>query len=212
MKYSKALDDLLGQKSKLKILRHLSNTKMEMSGRQIASEIGMSPWVCHQALKELSAQGVVLMRNVGNTHLFRINERNYLVAEVLMPLFEAEEGLLDAAISEIVQGLEDRITSIVLYGSISRGEEEPTSDFDLLVVVPTSNDTKSAEDFFAIKNDYFISRFGNVLSPLILAAREFQERYRGGDQLIREIANTGRVVYGKSISEVITYAPQEDQN
>jgi len=212
MKYSKALDDLLGQKSKLKILRHLSNTKMEMSGRQIASEIGMSPWVCHQALKELSAQGAVLMRNVGNTHLFRINERNYLVAKVLMPLFEAEEGLLDAAISEIVQGLTDRITSIVLYGSISGREEKPSSDFDLLVLVPTSHDKKSAEDFFAAKNDYFISRFGNVLSPLILSAREFQERYGGGDPLTREIISTGRAIYGKSISEVISYASQEDQN
>lgn len=212
MKYSKALDDLLAQKSKLKILRHLSNTNLEMSGRQIASDIGMSPWACHQALKELSAQGVVLMRNVGNTHLFRINERNYLVAEVLIPLFEAEKGLLDAAISEIVQGLEDRITSIVLYGSIARGEEKPSSDFDILVLVPTSNDKKSAEDSFAAKNDYFVSRFGNVLSPLILSARKFQERYRGGDPLIREIVNTGRAIYGESISEVISYAPQEDQN
>ena len=134
------------------------------------------------------------------------------VAEVLIPLFEGEKGLLDAAISEIVHGLEDRIISIVLYGSISRGEEKPSSDFDLLVLVPTSNDRKSAEGFFATRNDYFISRFGDVLSPLILAAREFQERYRGGDPLIREIVNTGRAIYGKSISEVITYAPQEDQN
>lgn len=212
MKYFKALDDLLGQKSKLKILRHLSNTRLEMSGRQIASDIGMSPWVCHQALKDLSAQGVVLMRNVGKTHLFRINERNYLAAEVLIPLFEREKGLLDAAISEIMHGLEDRITSIVLYGSISRREERPSSDFDLLVVVPTSDDKKSAEDFFATKNDYFISRFGNVLSPLILSVKEFHERYRGGDPLIHEIVSSGRAIYGKSMSEVIIYAPQEDQN
>jgi DNA-binding IclR family transcriptional regulator len=48
---------------KVKILRHLANTRLEMSGRQIASDIGMSPWACHRALQDLTDQGVLVMRN-----------------------------------------------------------------------------------------------------------------------------------------------------
>ncbi len=54
---------------------------------------------------------------------------------------------------------------------------------------------------FRLNNDYFISRFGNVLSPIILSMAEFRQRYRGGDGLLREIVDTGRVIHGKLISE-----------
>ena len=79
MKYSRPLDDLLGQKSKVKILRHLANTRLEMSGRQVAADIGMSPWACHRALQDLTDQGVLVMRNIGRAHLFRLNEESYVV-------------------------------------------------------------------------------------------------------------------------------------
>lgn len=212
MKYSNPLDDLLGQKSKVKMLRHLSNTGLEMSGRQIASDIKMSPWACHQALRDLTEQGVLLMRNVGRTYLFRLNERSYQVEELLLPLFQKEKDLLKAAIQEIVDGISDSIVSIVLYGSILRGEERPSSDFDLLILVPTRANKEPVQEIFDQKNDYFISRFGNVLSPLILSVAEFRERYHGNDALIREVVDAGRVVYGKLFSEVLVHEPQEDPN
>lgn len=97
MKYSRPLDDLLGQQSKVKILRHLANTRLEMSGRQIAADIGMSPWACHRALRDLSDQGALVMRNVGRTYLFRLNEESYVVEELLLPLFQKEKQLLEEA-------------------------------------------------------------------------------------------------------------------
>lgn len=212
MKYANSLDDLLGQKSKVKILRCLSNSCVEMSGRQIASDVKMSPWACHQALQELTEQGVLLMRNVGRTYLFRLNERNYLVRELLLPLFQKEKGLLETAIQEIIEGISDAIVSIVLYGSVSRGEERPFSDFDLLILVPTSAGKEPVQDIFDRKNDDFISRFGNVLSPLVLSVAEFRERYREKDALIREVVDAGRVVYGKLFSEVLAHEPQEGPN
>ena len=55
----------------------------------------------------------------------------------------------------------------------------------------------------------FISRFGNVLSPVILSVAEFRQRYRADDGLVQEIVDTGHVVHGKLISEVL-HEPQED--
>jgi predicted nucleotidyltransferase/biotin operon repressor len=209
MKYSRPLDDLLGQQSKVKILRHLANTHLEMSGRQIASDIGMSPWACHRALQDLTDQGALVMRNMGRTYLFRLNEESYVVEELLLPLFQKEKQLLEAAIREMVDGLSKSIVSIILYGSVSRGEERSSSDLDVLVLVSTDADQDQIQELFAEKNDYFISRFGNVLSPIILSIAEFRQRYGGGDGLLREIVDTGRVIHGKLISEVL-HEPQED--
>jgi len=209
MKYSRPLDDLLGQQSKVKILRHLANTRLEMSGRQIASDIGMSPWACHRALQDLTNQGVLVMRNMGRTYLFRLNEESYVVEELLLPLFEKEKHLLEAAIREMVDGLSESIVSIILYGSVSRGEERPSSDLDVLVLVSTDADQDQMQELFAEKNDYFMSRFGNVLSPIILSIAEFRQRYRRGNGLLREIVDTGRVIHGRLSAEVL-HEPQGD--
>lgn len=203
MKFTQALDKVLGQKSKVKVLRHLITTRAELNGRQIASDLGMSPWVCHKTLNELCSQGILLMRNVGRTHLFRLNQESYLVRNLLSPLFKKESALLKTASREIIKEFNISVVSVILFGSVAKKKEKPYSDIDLMVLIPKSNDKKRAEKFFENKNEYFISKFGNVLSPYILTMAEFKRRYRRGNKLIREILLTGESIYGKSISEII---------
>jgi predicted nucleotidyltransferase len=210
MKYHQPLDDLLGQRSRVKILRYLSRTRLEMSGRRIAADLGLSPWSCHLALRELTEQGVLVMRNVGRTYLFRLNERNYTVEKLLLPLFAQEAELLQAAIREIVAGLPQSIVSIILYGSVSRREERPFSDVDFLVLVASGDDRQQVQGLFERKNESFVARYGNVLSPMVLTVAEFRQRYREGDALVSEIMNTGQVIYGQLISEVMAHESQED--
>jgi predicted nucleotidyltransferase len=210
MKYYQPLNDLLGQKSTVKILRRLSLTRLEMSGRRIAAELNLSPWTCHLALRELAEQGILIVRNVGRTHLFQLNEKNYIVEKLLLPLFAVEAELLPTAIREITVGLPGSIVSVILYGSISRHEERPSSDVDLLVLVAGENDRREVRAFFERENEFFIARHGNVLSPLILSVAEFDRRYRDGDELAREIVETGQMIYGQLISEVLAHESQEN--
>jgi predicted nucleotidyltransferase len=210
MKYYRPLDNLLGQKSAIKILRYLSLARLEMNGRQIAADTGLSPWACHLALRELTEQGIVVMRNVGRTYLFRLNDKNYIVERLLIPLFAAEGELLQAAIREVTDDLPDSVVSVVLYGSVSRREERPSSDVDLLILVAGEPDREPVRELLAQKNESFVARFGNILSPLVLPVREFIRRYRDHDAFIGEIANAGQVVYGKLISEVIAHGAKED--
>lgn len=210
MKFHQPLDDLLSQKPRVKILRYLSLNRLEMNGRRIASDLALNPQTCLMALRELVDQGVLVMRNVGNTHLFRLNEQNYVVEQLLRPLFAAESGLLQTAVQEIVAGLTNSVVSIILYGSASRREERPFSDLDLLVLVASQDERQKVQDLFEQKNESFVARFGNVLSPLVLSVTEFRQRYKDGDPLIQEIVNTGRVIHGQLISEVMVHGTQED--
>ena len=210
MKFYQVLDDLLGQHSKVKILRYLCQTRLEMSGRRIAKDLGLSPWACHLALRQLTDQGVLTMRNVGRTCLFCLNEGNYVAAKLLLPLFTGEAHLLQNAIEELTAGLDKSIISVILYGSVARKQEHPFSDLDLVVLVPSDASRKKVRALFESSEESFIARFGNRLSPLILPVAEFRKRYRNRDPLIMDVVNTGRVVSGQLITEVIRHGAQKD--
>jgi predicted nucleotidyltransferase len=162
------LDDGLGQKSKVRILRYLSKVTGGATGRRIATDIHMSPWACHKALHDLYNQGILSMRRVGNTYLSDLNRKNYLVTDMLLPLFEKERNLFKIALEEIIKNVHVEGISIILFGSVSRGEEEPLSDIDLLIIVDSEEGKSKMEEFFEMQNEAFISRFGNILSPFLL--------------------------------------------
>lgn len=93
MKLTNILEEVLGQKSKIKILRCLFKRKMEMTGRQVAQFCGLNHRTCQLALRDLEQQGIVVMRRVGKSNLFKLKQDNYLIGQLLGPLFEQEEHL-----------------------------------------------------------------------------------------------------------------------
>lgn len=93
MKLTNVLDEVLGQKSKIKILRCLFKRRKEMTGRQVGQFCGLNHRTCQLALKDLEQQGIVVMRKVGKSNLFKLKHDNYLIGQLLGPLFEQEERL-----------------------------------------------------------------------------------------------------------------------
>ena len=94
MRITKPLDSILNTEAKMKILRFLCRTGAEWNGSQIAKEIGMTPAASHSALNELVKEGIILMRNMGNTHVYNLKEDNYIVSDLLKPLFSKEDKAL----------------------------------------------------------------------------------------------------------------------
>jgi len=204
MKYTRPLDDILGQKSSVRVLRYLADGMVEDSGRQIASAVGMSPTVVHRALGDLVAQGVVRTRRVGNTHLFALDEKNYLVEEMLLPLFGEERKLTERLALEVARTATPDAVSVILFGSVAAGSEQAYSDVDLLVIAEDSRAKKRLAASFSENAGDFMARFGNVLSPYIITRHDFKHRYRRGDGLIKAAVRQGRLVHGEPISEVVT--------
>ena len=56
----------------------------------------------------------------------------------------------------------------ILYGSLARGEEEPFSDIDLLIVTE-NDDGIGVRDVLEERAVDFLKRYGNVLSLYILS-------------------------------------------
>ncbi|MEW6296055.1 MAG: nucleotidyltransferase domain-containing protein [Candidatus Diapherotrites archaeon] len=203
MKLSDFLEDILGQKSKIKILRCMFKLMIPMTGRQIAKLSNLNHRTCQLAIRDLELQGVVVVRNVGKSKLYQLNDKNYFVVNGLKNLFEEEQQLLEKVIGQLIDKVNINVVSLILYGSVASGREKPDSDIDILAVTPDKkHQTLIKEIFDQIEAD-FVDTFGKVLSPYLLSVKEVKERFNKNDRLIQEVVNTGRVVYGKTIMEVL---------
>lgn len=205
MKFHDPLNEILGSRSKVAVLRLLS-TGRTMTGSQIATELQMSVWSCHQTLKELAGMGVLLMRNTGHSHLFWLPQGTYVWQELLLPLFEKESKLLDRYLDKALKNIKPHCLSVMLYGSVARGEEETWSDVDLLFVTETVREASIVRSLTRRNLMSLISEFGNPPSFYILTRRQLLEKQNAGLPLIKNIRREGKVLHGSPLEEILLVA------
>lgn len=204
MLFLEPLDAILGHISKVKILRFLIRSQAELNGREIAKAVGVSHVRCHTALQELSTHGFITMRRVGRSVLYRLESENILVERLLKPLFDNESRILDDFLKILLGELSlPKPVSIALFGSIVKGKMRPDSDIDILVVVPNEKDIRQARRDVDRAEEKIVKIFGNRLASIIIKENIFQKRYRKKEALLVEIVKTGKVIYGKPLSELL---------
>lgn len=209
MSKTNVLDDLLGQRSKVAVLRALFQEK-ELVGREIARKTGLSPRAAHKALKELLEQGIVNRKVLGGSYIFSLNEKRYAVKELLAPLFESEGKLFSSLVDELRRLIPgNQAVSLALFGSFARGESGRKSDLDLLVLLKTPSKIPEVKELIERRRQGFIGRFGVFPSSYVIGVRDFAKRFDRKDKLIRAMVREGWVVWGKSLAEVLADEPKE---
>lgn len=98
--------------------------------RQVSKETVASVGAAKKYLDRLVKKKLLLKRALGNLYLFKAN-REYLLFRQAMLSYNIEK-LLDSGVIDRL--LELRPTSISLYGSFARGENDEDSDMDILVI------------------------------------------------------------------------------
>jgi predicted nucleotidyltransferase len=86
---------------------------------------------------------------------------------------------------------------IILFGSYAYGTPDPASDVDLLVVMPTNNQSEQADRIAEALEDDGIEP-GFALDLLVRTPRTMSDRLRWGDWFLREIVSRGKVLYEKN--------------
>ena len=97
------------------------------------------------------------------------------------------------ALEAFTQRLVERFApeTIILFGSMARGEARWDSDADILVVMPYEGRAfaKTREIRRACKPDFRVDL-------LLWRPEDIEARYRWGDPIIRETLDHGEVLYG----------------
>lgn len=191
MKWSNALEELAGNRLKIRVIRALYESGRPLTGLKLAKASGYSHTQTYKALDELEAIGVVKKDHAGRSDLYSINRRSYLVNEMLVPALNAEKNILIALASKFYERMGKDLVSITLYGSVARKEDKPASDIDLILVAKDTADLESLEDIAAEVSLDAAFEFGGPVSAFVIPETEYRHRLNEGKAMWADIKSEG---------------------
>ncbi len=203
MQFDRPLDNVLGARSKVALLRLLVRTRGEHTGRDLARLVDLDAKTCHTSLQALARQGVIEHRKAGTAILYSLNESHILVEDLLVPLFDRESTFLAAYAKDLRNHLKGSVVSLILFGSVVRGEERSKSDVDLVVIAANPTGALKAEEAADRAAVDLSSRYGNSPQVIVYDRESFRRKAREGDGLVSEVLRTGRVLEGKPLAEIL---------
>ena len=195
MRLHNTIEDILGSKIRIGILRLLFRTRGLFSGREISRLVGFSPTHTIANLRELEATGLVLRQRAGNTDLYQLNDRNSAIEGVLTPIFIWESNLLNELAEAYADRLGDKLVSIRLFGSVARGEEELTSDVDVLITLTDGVDLDELEEIIAEVDLEAGSRLGCPVSAIFVTESEYAKKVKSKRGFWKDIPRESKVIY-----------------
>jgi len=195
MRFTNYLEEIMGTKSDIKILRTLLKypTK-EFNENELARVSKVGQKTVNRAMPKYVSYGMVSVRTIGRANVYTLNPGHFIVQQ-LQPLFRGEEAKLE--LKRLLKGAfhaDKALISLAIFGSVASGEEEPTSDIDVFVL--TWNKENARQKLEGLRNK-IMERFGNALSEYILTPQEFREKR--GAPVIKEIMARGELVLGKPL-------------
>ncbi|MEX2154553.1 MAG: nucleotidyltransferase domain-containing protein [Gemmatimonadaceae bacterium] len=197
----------LGTRAKVACLRVLATTSASLTQRDVARRAGTQHRSSQLALDELVALGVVHRTQGGRDFLVRLNDSYYL-SDTLRQIFRAEaQGFLTlrtglaAVVSQIQRSA--RPLSVVLFGSVARGDDKPGSDLDILVISADAAGIETTLARLDTARDQLESRFGYALRPIAYTVSDARRRWRRHEPPLPEIVRDHIAIVGAPLRELL---------
>ena len=147
--------------------------------RELARLTGTSAGTLHKELTRLAQAGLLLRQAQGNQVRYQANRACPVFPE-LAGLFRKTIGLVDV-LADALQPLAAGISLAFVFGSMARGDEQPGSDVDLMVI----GEQAFAEVVKALYPAQEILQ--REINPVIYNRQEAIQRIESGDFFIREL-------------------------
>ncbi|MFZ3063842.1 MAG: nucleotidyltransferase domain-containing protein [Nitrospirota bacterium] len=200
MKIRNVIESIFGSPAKVRILRTLFNSPQPLSGRQVGELSGLTHKGAIHAIQSLVDLGAVRHRKVGKAYQYSLLKGNIFVEKIILPCIRAESGLFDGLKKDITAHFGRDAISLILYGSIVRGEEKRGSDIDLMVVVRDERVKKAVEGKAEERTHYFNKRYNALLSLHCFTLSEIKAKKNS--PLIKTIIKESVVISGKSLEDL----------
>ena len=174
-KPSSSLEQVLGAKSKVAVLRCLFHSKLGHSGGAIARQTGVALFAVQKTLASLEGIGLVDVKRGPVENRYRLNTRHYLVAHGPRALFQGERHMPRALARELGSLLEGKVIAAGLFGSFARGAARAGSDIDLFVVVKTLKDREEIVGYSPLAQPDMTRRYGWPCAAVVFERRRLAE-------------------------------------
>lgn len=157
------------------------NPSREFYLREVGVRAKISVGAAKKYLDKLAKAGILSARRQGNMRLFRANRESpaYKQKKVAYTVERiVSSGLLDAL-------MRFKPSSIVLYGSFARGEDDEKSDIDILVI----SESKTLPRLPSL--------FGREVNVLVYGEREWARKAKENKAFYDQVIIHGIPLYGK---------------
>ena len=175
MKFHNILDEMLGNKTKVRLLRaFFKYPEKGFTESELERIAGIPQASVHRNLKSLMDNGLFDRKRIGKANLYSLNKEHILYL-LLYRNFEAERNVLvelKNMIEESVKSL-PQIELVVLFGSIVKGMERADSDVDIFIVC--KGEKSKLEDKLTVLTNISQNKFGNPVSLMIKYKEELQD-------------------------------------
>jgi hypothetical protein len=179
------------------VLSALLRTGAPLTGRQVHAMISdeHSLWSVQKALAALARLGIVGTQPIGRAVVHTINERHAAVGH-LRALADPIAMLTAVIVGEVGSEVE----SVILFGSLARGEAGEGSDIDLAVIAGSGWDGRTNLE------DAVLIGVGNRCDVLVFTPTQFQRLVRSGEPVVSDILREGVALVG-SMPRTMVGAP-----
>lgn len=147
--------------------------------RELARLTNTAPGTLHKELAKLTISGILQSKKVGNQVHYSANLACPIYEE-LASIFRKTSGLADV-LAEALISVKDQITVAFVFGSVGRGEQQSTSDVDVMIIGALSfgDAVQLLHPTQAILQ--------REINPVVYSTEEFQRRVKNNDSFLNEV-------------------------
>jgi predicted nucleotidyltransferase len=186
-----------------RVLAVLAETTADLNLRTLARLAGVSVAQASRVMPDLVELGLVERHEVPPSSQFRLNREN-VAAQAILDISRSRDAALHR-IGIAADYLSISPVSIVVFGSLARGEADSQSDIDAVIVRP--DETAEDDDVWAADVERWRSEAraitGNRVEVLEVSHHEVRARLAGNSTLWSDIVRDGVTVHGLTIDELM---------
>lgn len=179
-----------------RILAVLAETTAELNLRTIARLSGVSPAQASRVLPELVALGLVARREAPPSALFALIDE-HVAGRLVRSLSRSRESVLEQ-LGALAGQMDPTPVSVIVFGSLARGEADALSDVDIVLVRPS--DVDEDDDPWASSADGWRTAAqrltGNAVQVIEIDEGELARRLRRPAELWANVLRDGVIVHG----------------
>jgi len=185
-----------------RILAVLAQTSAELNLRTLARHSGVSHAQASRVMPHLVALGIVQRRDVPPAALFRLVE-DHVAARAVLAVARARTTVLDE-LGRTAADISPAPLSVIVFGSLARGDAHPRSDIDIVVVRPPGVDDDHDTWHTTLEQWRQGARrlTGNPIEILDVSDADAARLLRSRRPLWSDIRQHGIVILGRTIEEL----------
>ena len=190
------LEQVLGNKTVITLLRTMITYRGKIfTVRGLADEANVSTNETALIVHDLEKMGIIKIQPIGRAYHLELNEKSYLLSEIIEPAINAEKNTMNELIQVLRKYFDTKkIITAAIFGSVASVEEKIDSDIDLFII---SNNHDHVITLVSEASKQVSVRFNGMLSQIIFTEKEFKAKQKGS--LVQSIIDNHILICGKKI-------------